>query len=878
MFKYRAIQGFQAEGPGEMSINAGEILVAQDNTPMDGWIDVKSLSSGNQGFVPFGYLDLVKQPDTSSDASSQGMLSMQSGPMSNSFGQMANVTSYNHLASAGQEPPSATSYNPLASPSDHSTYDMMGSPNTPGSYGQSPMTGDQFNAPPPALNPSIQGSNPFDQMGSMANSLPPTTTSSSSSSSSSSSMTSNSSARSPPPQIPSSQNDASKRHSYAMNQAPQQQMQNVQDQYKVTNRAQFDETLELWRERERRFLKGEPERLPQSKKREYFFWTRNGQRVGPLTEEDMRRRFDTRELSLDTPVALSVENEEPRAVQLQEYFPSVQDAFQTVPKVEKPGEIMWVYLDDMGLVQGPFSSKQMRDWFQDGYFNEFSKVKLANSGDDLFMQLGLLFPEGQGAFLSEGDQAGAKARQREIDAQGSFRNVGSMGYAGMTAPSDGSFRQGGSQQFGSDNIASPYDPNNPYGMGSSAMYGNTGQPPFGAYDPNNPFGGSGSDNLGGYTPSSSMPPPAWGAPNSSSQYDPFGAPDSGGKALLMRALSGEEQRPGVPPALGATSAGGIPPPPAMQPPQDDDWGVHWSDEEDEYPIKGVQKGHAEDNPLTVAEMDDDEGQKPPKVTKFSELNERYLSSVDSLYLFLTRCLPKKLGTIRCKIKRSVVGLHVNYNVYEVFLEKDDGSLGPQIMCARKHRKFGIDSFYNLEIGTVNTRECGKVISALIFNSLGTNFVCHNNVSAHKGKPRDLCCIVYARNVGRGPRKFQVALPALKENSETEMVEWSHQGSVRRSKMLQSLNTLDFPNLQPLVNKKPTWSKKHRAWVLNFHGRVTRSSVKNFQLVRPDNNDDVVLQFGRVGTDTFTMDMSWPISPVTALAVCVSSLHSKLAVE
>lgn len=97
-------------------------------------------------------------------------------------------------------------------------------------------------------------------------------------------------------------------------------------------------------------------------------------------------------------------------------------------------------------------------------------------------------------------------------------------------------------------------------------------------------------------------------------------------------------------------------------------------------------------------------------------------------------------------------------------------------------------------------------------------------------------------------------------------------------MLQSLSNLEFKGLQPLVNKKPTWSAKHKAWVLNFHGRVTRSSVKNFQLVRPDDQKDIVLQFGRTGADTFTMDMQWPISPVAAFSVAVSSLHAKLRVD
>lgn len=44
-----------------------------------------------------------------------------------------------------------------------------------------------------------------------------------------------------------------------------------------------------------------------------------------------------------------------------------------------------------------------------------------------------------------------------------------------------------------------------------------------------------------------------------------------------------------------------------------------------------------------------------------------------------------------------------------------------------------------------------------------------------------------------------------------------------------------------------------AYVLNFYGRVTMASVKNFQLVSTEDFDRIILQFGRVARDEFTMD-------------------------
>ncbi len=38
-----------------------------------------------------------------------------------------------------------------------------------------------------------------------------------------------------------------------------------------------------------------------------------------------------------------------------------------------------------------------------------------------------------------------------------------------------------------------------------------------------------------------------------------------------------------------------------------------------------------------------------------------------------------------------------------------------------------------------------------------------------------------------------------------------------------------------------------AYCLNFNGRVTEASVKNFQLVTDDNHNHVILQFGKVSS-------------------------------
>ncbi|KAK4283555.1 hypothetical protein QN277_000495 [Acacia crassicarpa] len=89
----------------------------------------------------------------------------------------------------------------------------------------------------------------------------------------------------------------------------------------------------------------------------------------------------------------------------------------------------------------------------------------------------------------------------------------------------------------------------------------------------------------------------------------------------------------------------------------------------------------------------------------------------------------------------------------------------------------------------------------------------------------------------------------------------------------------------LRNKSPRWHEQLQCWCLNFHGRVTVASVKNFQLVAsPENgvagpeHEKIILQFGKVGKDLFTMDYRYPISAFQAFAICLSSFDTKIACE
>lgn len=86
------------------------------------------------------------------------------------------------------------------------------------------------------------------------------------------------------------------------------------------------------------------------------------------------------------------------------------------------------------------------------------------------------------------------------------------------------------------------------------------------------------------------------------------------------------------------------------------------------------------------------------------------------------------------------------------------------------------------------------------------------------------------------------------------------------------------NIVELHNKTPVWNDETQSYVLNFHGRVTKASVKNFQLIHDSDPDYIVMQFGRTADDIFTMDFRYPLCALQAFQIALSSFDGKLACE
>ena len=86
-----------------------------------------------------------------------------------------------------------------------------------------------------------------------------------------------------------------------------------------------------------------------------------------------------------------------------------------------------------------------------------------------------------------------------------------------------------------------------------------------------------------------------------------------------------------------------------------------------------------------------------------------------------------------------------------------------------------------------------------------------------------------------------------------------------------------PTLTLLETKKPRWNAELDAWTMDFKGRVKMASKKNFQLIQESDPEKILMLFGKVTKNRFTLDFRPPMTVCKSLAVALSTFADKLAV-
>nr|XP_039322804.1 tubby-related protein 2 [Saimiri boliviensis boliviensis] len=241
--------------------------------------------------------------------------------------------------------------------------------------------------------------------------------------------------------------------------------------------------------------------------------------------------------------------------------------------------------------------------------------------------------------------------------------------------------------------------------------------------------------------------------------------------------------------------------------------------------------------------------------------------------------------MQCYINRDNHGVDKGlFPLYYLYLENPNG-LKHFLLAGRKRRR-SITSNYLISLDPADlSRDGDNFVGKVRSNALGTKFtIFDNGVNPDREHlirdtariRRELGAVCYETNAlgFLGPREMTVVLPET--DSQNQII--SIQPLTEQESLLSRIQRGDNQGLLVLHNKTPLWNHRNRVFVLDFHGRVTMTSVKNFQIMHPKDSERLVLQFGRVAPDTFTMDFCFPLSPLQAFAICLSSFSVKLVIE
>uniref|UniRef100_UPI00398F785A tubby-related protein 3-like isoform X2 n=1 Tax=Pristiophorus japonicus TaxID=55135 RepID=UPI00398F785A len=303
--------------------------------------------------------------------------------------------------------------------------------------------------------------------------------------------------------------------------------------------------------------------------------------------------------------------------------------------------------------------------------------------------------------------------------------------------------------------------------------------------------------------------------------------------------------------------------------------------------KSQKKGSDdEDEENTIAQKNSNrKGKASKKKSKNDSVTSRAESpivEVDDLEKFVLR--PAAQGvTIKCRVTRDKKGMDRGlYPTYYLHLDTDESK--KVFLLAGRKRKKSKTSNYLISIDPTDLSRGGEnFIGKLRSNLMGTKFtVFDNGVNPERGKinrsnvRQEISAVVYETNVlgFKGPRKMTVIIPAMDEDQER--IPFRPRND--KEGLLSRWQNKNAENLIELHNKTPVWNDDTQSYVLNFYGRVTHASVKNFQIVHENDADYIVMQFGRVADDAFTMDYSYPMCAVQAFAIALSSFDGKLACE
>ncbi|KAG4096291.1 Tub-domain-containing protein [Neocallimastix lanati (nom. inval.)] len=238
--------------------------------------------------------------------------------------------------------------------------------------------------------------------------------------------------------------------------------------------------------------------------------------------------------------------------------------------------------------------------------------------------------------------------------------------------------------------------------------------------------------------------------------------------------------------------------------------------------------------------------------------------------------------LRCRVIRKVG--KINHIHPEYYLINDDTD--EFILAARRRKNIKkMDYIITTDENSFTKTSSGYVGKLIVKQDKFTLYNAENYDPTLPDKGLyESASIFYNRN--SSPREMFIALPAL---------HLEHGSSKYSKDFLADAKSNNTDKIIILRNNPPRWNEITQSHCLNFSGRVTQPSIKNFQLIYDKGNsymkcfgfsyDDsqkfepisvdnpILLQFGRCGPNNFTLDIRYPLTPLEAFAISLTTFEA-----
>lgn len=233
--------------------------------------------------------------------------------------------------------------------------------------------------------------------------------------------------------------------------------------------------------------------------------------------------------------------------------------------------------------------------------------------------------------------------------------------------------------------------------------------------------------------------------------------------------------------------------------------------------------------------------------------------------------------VKCHLNRVKQGItHGFESIFKLKIHDTNENNQTTRLVARKHITIGGHAEYYIgidpeqDIQSINNENSLATLRG--FNILGTEYLFydHQNSSTNQGHNQESIAIAYDDHIFEinKIRKFTVVLLNLGEKFTP---------TKDKETILDAWRSGHLKNFQEMHNILPLFDEQKKQYGLKFlENRVQQPSHKNFLLAKSneDNEDNIIMQFGRIDDSNFALDYRHPLTAMQAFAIALSSFHTR----